>query len=315
MRRAVIAVVLTAALVYISHPREIWAAVTQADPWLLALAFGLVLVDRAVMAHRWYELLGPAFSGRRPPFLDVLHVSFVSSYLGTLLPTSVGGEALRVVAFARRGFDGARVLATVLMDRVLGVISMLLIAIIGTGLAPHLLRDPVIATPLALVFAGSLLTAALLYSRRAVALAWTLLRRLTPRRLLPQARRFLLAIHRHAADHRTVTWVLAESMLVQLLRITQAYLVGTAIGLHLPYTAYLALIPLALLVLLLPVSIGGMGTGQASFMLLFGRVGVSGADAFTLATLLLLLSLLGNLPGGLAYALGREIREPGAPAR
>ncbi len=70
----------------------------------------------------------------------------------------------------------------------------------------------------------------------------------------------------------------------------------------LPRAVYLAFIPLILLVMLLPVTINGLGTSQVAFVWFFGRVGVPQAEAFALSVLFVALGIVGNLPGGLLYA-------------
>ena len=75
---------------------------------------------------------------------------------------------------------------------------------------------------------------------------------------------------------------------------------------------YFAFIPLILLVMLLPVTFNGIGTSQAAFVWFFGRVGVPAAAAFALSVLFVALGIVGNLPGGILYAIGR--REPAGDA-
>jgi hypothetical protein len=96
---------------------------------------------------------------------------------------------------------------------------------------------------------------------------------------------------------------------VQYLRILQAYGLGLALGLTAPLTAYVALIPLMLIVMLVPVTINGLGTSQAAFVWSFSQAGVDPAAAFALSVLFLGLGVLGNLPGGLLYAAGGLARD------
>ncbi|HMF98330.1 MAG TPA: hypothetical protein VKE96_28715, partial [Vicinamibacterales bacterium] len=55
---------------------------------------------------------------------------------------------------------------------------------------------------------------------------------------------------------------------------------------------------------LLPVTFNGIGTSQAAFVWFFGRAGVAAPAAFALSILFVALGVVGNLPGGLLYALG-----------
>jgi hypothetical protein len=65
--------------------------------------------------------------------------------------------------------------------------------------------------------------------------------------------------------------------------------------------------------MLLPITINGIGTSQAAFVLFFTQAGVSSAGAFALSVLFVALGIVGNLPGGLLYAwdgLGPKTADP-----
>src|SRR5262249_45861999 len=98
--------------------------------------------------------------------------------------------------------------------------------------------------------------------------------------------------------------VLLGSIAVQILRIIQAYFLGSGLGIAVPPATYLAFVPLILLVMLLPVTFNGIGTSQAAFVWFFGRAGVAAPAAFALSVLFVALGVVGNLPGGLLYAFG-----------
>jgi uncharacterized protein (TIRG00374 family) len=117
-----------------------WWVIAKAEParvadalrsvswaWVLA-AVALVIVDRTLMAYRWIALLAPLDPGRRPPFRTVLRIFFVSSFIGSFLP-SLAGDAVRTMGLARDGVSVSQSLASVLMDRLLGVLAMVLTAI------------------------------------------------------------------------------------------------------------------------------------------------------------------------------------------
>src|SRR4029077_8641976 len=88
---------------------------------------GLVLIDRALMAWRWLLLLRPLTSEAPPPLNVVMRVFFVSTFVGTALP-SVGGDAVRALSLRRHAVPGATAVASVAMDRALGVVAILLLA-------------------------------------------------------------------------------------------------------------------------------------------------------------------------------------------
>jgi uncharacterized protein (TIRG00374 family) len=297
MIRLLAGLVMTALLLAISNPREVGAALAGADRGWVLLAAALALTDRVVMAHRWYLTLDRRARAALG-FRTVLAASFRTSFLGTFIPTSFGTELLRVLAFRHQGVDGLRATAAVIVDRYMGVLSMLGMALVGIALAPELVSDRTVRAALIAVAAIGAAGAAAIVLRPARAIAFRVSGWLAPGRWRRRIRRIVTAVARYQRRPGTLGGVWAESMAVQLLRVGAAAAVGRSLGLDLTFTTYLTLAPLALLVLMLPFSAGGLGTIQAAFILLFGRVGVGRADAFTLATVLLFLGILSAVPGG-----------------
>ena len=111
------------------------------------------------------------------------------------------------------------------------------------------------------------------------------------------------SVQRYARFHWRLANVLAASAGVQALRIVQAYCLGRALGIEADLTVYFAFIPIILLIMLLPLTVNGLGTSQAGFVWFFTRAGVSSAPAFALSILFVALGVVGNLPGGLLYAM------------
>src|SRR6185369_4651457 len=122
-----VALVLTALVLYWSHPSQILAATSGADVrWLLG-ALALVLVDRSLMAMRWIDLLVALAPGSRPPLGTVLRVFFISSFVSNFVP-SVASDMYRAYALSKYDVHLAESTASVLMDRALGVLSVAIVA-------------------------------------------------------------------------------------------------------------------------------------------------------------------------------------------
>jgi glycosyltransferase 2 family protein len=302
--RVIVAVALTALVFWRSHPAEIWQALTETRPGPIVIAALLVLVDRTLMAYRWLVLLRPFSGADGPRFSTVMRIFFVSTFVGTFLPASVGGDAVRAYALAREGVDAPASVASVVMDRMLGVLSVLIMAVVGLAFARQMARDPVVMSALAVTALVCAATAAVVFSRRAD----VLVQKVTGWMPWPAGRalilRLLSAIQVYATRRGDLVNVLIGSIGVQLLRIIQAYFLGLALGITQPITTYVAFIPLILLVMLLPVTVNGLGTSQLAFVWAFAQAGVPGAQSFPLSILFVALGIVGNLPGALLYVSG-----------
>jgi hypothetical protein len=86
----------------------------------------------------------------------------------------------------------------------------------------------------------------------------------------------------------------------------QAWALGRSLGIDVPFSVYCIAVPICILVMQVPVTINGLGTGQAAFLWTFGPAGVSRPDAVALSLLFIALGIVGNLPGGLLWAFGRR---------
>jgi uncharacterized protein (TIRG00374 family) len=309
--RIFVAVALTAYILFSSDPAAVVHVAAGARFSWLGLAVVLVVVDRAVNAYRWVVLLQALTPGSRPPLTAVVHIFFVSSFVGNFLP-SIGGDVYRAFQLARLGVRSGEAAASVLMDRLVGVLSMVAVA----AVALLYLRDldlPGVVPALLLVTAACGAAAAVVFSARVASWAAGVVQWLPIRRARPAAQALMDAVARYGRHHRALAGVLALSILVQLLRVVQAYCLGRALDLTLPLIVYFAVIPVITLVMQIPITVAGLGTTQYAFEWMFGRIGVPAAVTFALSMLFLALGTLGTLPGGLLYAMTRPAPKDAAP--
>ena len=264
----------------------------------------LVLLDRALMAYRWVSLLCTLEAGHRPPMAALMRIFFVSTFVGTFLPASIGGDIVRSYSLARLNVDTGDAVASVLMDRLLGVASIFLMALAGLVLARDLAQNAAIVGGL---FAAALACAAtlLMIFNPGTAAAVSRLVALLP---FGPARRtgtqVVDSIRKYADHSPQLLAVLACSLTVQGLRVVQAFCLGRSLSVDAPLAVYFAFVPLILLIMLLPVTFNGLGTSQAAFVWFFARAGVTSAAAFALSVLFVALGIVGNLPGAVLYAAG-----------
>lgn len=302
--RALVAIVLTSYVLWRANPAAVLHVAARTDWRWLAIATGLVVLDRSLMAYRSVTLLCPIDAQSRPPLLDLLRVFFVSTFLGTFLPASIGGDLVRTYSLARLKVARGQALASVLMDRMLGVMSIVLVAVAGVWVADRADLVSVWSVWFSLAAASTLSIAmiAVVFSGRAADAAQRLTELVPVTRVRHIAAEAARATRAYSRYHLQLANVLAGSVAVQLLRIAQAYCLGQSLGMLAPWSAYLAFIPMILLVMLLPVTVNGIGTSQVAFVWFFEHAGTPAPEALALSVLFLGLGVIGNLPGGLLYA-------------
>ncbi|MGD9903702.1 MAG: lysylphosphatidylglycerol synthase transmembrane domain-containing protein [Vicinamibacterales bacterium] len=282
-------------------------AVVSVSPTHLAAVLALVAVDRLVMIWRWVLLLRAR--GVEVAATEAARVFLVSSFVGSFLPAGIGGDAARAWSLAQITTRAGEALASVVVDRLLGLLSLAAMGLAGVALwSPGGVSGGRVAAGVAILtlacaaafWSDGLLRAAVPAHRHGGAVTRRVLR-------LADA----VAAYR---DHRgALAVVMAWSLAVQVLRITQAWLLGLGLGLQVPFAYYLLVMPLGLLMLLLPVSVSGFGVPQGVIVWLLRPMGVADSVAFALSTLVVLTGLAGNLPGLWLWLRRRETA--GAAAR
>jgi uncharacterized protein (TIRG00374 family) len=312
--RIAVAAGLTAYLLWRSHPGDVLRAVASADPAWMLLAVALVLADRVLMAYRWIALLCIVRPEQRPPLGRLLEVFFVSTFVGTFLPASVGGDAVRAYSISRDEVSGADAVASVFMDRMLGVAALLVMGVPGLFVARDLAANRAVLAGLAATGAVSLVTILMIFSERFGVWSARLAGAVPAPALQRTAHSIVGSIRRYARFHWRLFNVLLASIGVQILRIVQAYCLGRSLGIDAALAAYFAFIPVILLIMLLPITVNGLGTSQAAFVWFFARIGVANAPAFVLSLLFVGLGIVGNLPGGVLYAFSPGSRRPPSAA-
>lgn len=277
------------------------AAVVAQSSWRwLAGVLALVVVDRFLMAWRWIALVRAAEPSADVSTWQLTRTFFVTSFAGALLPGgSVGGDAVRALAATRLGLSNPTVVGSVAVDRMIGTVSVLVMAVGGIALAGRKLDAQVLYWVGAMAGLASMGVLVLLFD----ATRLPQLVRWVGRNRWPTIERLTLktlAAFAQYSRHRGVLGqVLALSFVVQVLRTVQAWGLGLALGIDIAGVWYFAFIPAIVIAMLLPISVAGLGAGNLAFIQLFAQAGVAGPEAAALSLLFIALGPIGSLPGGL----------------
>jgi uncharacterized membrane protein YbhN (UPF0104 family) len=275
-------------------------AILRLDLGTIAMVLALLTMDRGIMIWRWFSLLRAI--GTRITLGSAAWIYLVSSFAGSY--TAMAGDAARALTLSRLNTAGSAAVASVAVDRLLGLLSILLVGLVGVILGGRRIGEhhTALAAMTVLVAGGAvMLFTADRWVRAALPGTWHTTA--AGGRLVRLAD--ALAVYRgHGA---TLASVSVLSVAVQILRILQAYLLGRGIGIDVDLSYYLLFMPVGLIALMLPISIGGFGAPQGLIVWLLKPRGVPEADAFALATLIVLSGIVANLPGALL------LLRPGAP--
>jgi uncharacterized protein (TIRG00374 family) len=248
------------------------------------------------MAWRWQQLLRARGIDDRLSWLTRAY--FVAYTAGQLLPTAVGGDAVRIYETARRHTGrGGDVAGSVLLERALGGAATLALAAVGFVLAiGHYPVGPYLWIEGAFVI-GTVVLAVALFSRSVRPLLAKTVPLLRLVRLERPIRAAYEGIHGYRDHPGLLLGVFTLTLAVQAVRVLAIWFAGKAVGVDLSPRPYYVMGPLLFLVLLVPFSVNGIAVRESFFVSFLGRLGVGADAAFATGFLFFLVTLCLSLPG------------------
>jgi len=293
VRLAVSVLILALILRSIDLQEASQVARRAAPEWLLLAAL-MQFGSTAVAAYRWQLIMRNLDFGQT--FSFYWNSFFMATFFNQGLPTSIGGDALRVLDVARRGFRKRDVLLGVAIDRITGVGALLLLALLAHLVNPDLLPDQVYRPILFLSAAGVAGFAGLYVLGR---LPW--LGRQPRLAILKTVSERL----RKAASRRRIP-LLLSSLLVPLLALLAFSAAGRALGLRYDLLTYFAIVPPAIVLTVVPISIAGWGVREGALVGLFSLIGADKTAVLMMSLAYGILLILTSLPGLAVFLRGRR---------
>jgi glycosyltransferase 2 family protein len=268
----------------------------SADPWYFLAAVALMTVTLWPMAWRWQWLLRA--KGIHDSLGWLTRAYFVSYAAGQVLPTSVGGDAVRIFETMRRHpGNGGPVAASVLLERALGGAATVALAAVGFVLAIGT-YDVGAYLWVELVFVvGTIVAGVLVFSQRAGRLLAKGRPLLAPFRLDRIAGELWAALHSYRRHAGLLFAVFALTVALQAFRVLAIWCSGKAVGVELSPRVYYVMGPLLFLVMLVPFTINGLAVREAFFVSFLGNLGVGADEAFAAGFLFFIVTVVMSLPG------------------
>ena len=260
-------------------------------------AVAIMVVSVWPMAWRWQKLLEAR--GIRDRLSWLVRAYFVAYTAGQVLPTAVGGDAVRIFETAKRHSGrGGQVAGSVLLERALGGAATLALAAVGFVLAVG--RYDVGAylwIELAFVV-GTLVLAVALFSKRVRPLLARTVPVLRLIRLDRPIRAAYEGIHSYREHPGLLGGVFTLTLAVQSVRVLAIWLAGKAVDVNLSPRPYYVMGPLLFLVLLMPFTINGIAVRESFFVSFLGGLHVNADKAFATGFLFFVVTLCLSVPGG-----------------
>lgn len=240
----------------------------------LLLAFVLILACQLWNSARWLALLNG--QDIRPGYLRTVQIAFAGLFASNFLPTTIGGDVVRLVGVAKIARDKVVGAATVVMDRAVSVFGMLFVLPFSWPLVSSLLS------------AGPWLNGSLA---------------LTDRRLLRRVgggiARAKDALAIWARKPLSVVLALLASWVGVVCYLAAVWLVARGLGIPASFADVAGATALTYFLTLLPISINGYGLREVGMLALYVQLGATAEQASALALITRAMLMVVSLPGAI----------------
>lgn len=275
----------------------------RARPAWLALSFALVLLMTVLDALAFSTVMG--ILGHRVRLVPSFLYSLVSWFFSNLAPSTLGGDIFRTVQMQRLGAPLGTALRSVLLARMMSFAALMPVILLGLPIALTLVGNEV--ERIMLIMIAGIGTSVLLAAYGG-ALLIPRLARLVPPSLAGRAGALADDFRRanHSGWNTLSCWMLAAAQHVVRVAILAA--LAASLRLDIPFISLFALAPAALLVAMIPVSLGSWGLREAAFVVFLGGAHIAPEAALSLSVAFGLLRVAMGGLGGLVWLAADRAR-------
>ncbi len=273
-------------------PENFYNVIHKINPVFFFIVSLFYIFATYISSIRWKMFIPGDISVQR-----LFSLYMIGSFFNNLLPGIIFGDALKAYYLYRDTKNTGISMASVFMDRYVGFVALMMIALIALPFGMVYIRNTELRYIIPLLIL-SFVTGSMLFFRL------KLMRRL---RFLKD---FYGYFDSYVNDKKNVVVLLKTfllSLIIQMVGMVSVYIIARGFEIDINFISILIFVPLIVTVSLLPVSISGLGIREGAFVILFGNIGVKPELALMISLTWFLSVVTGSLPGALFYLINKKV--------
>lgn len=305
--KVVVSIALFVVILTRVNMTELFDAVLSVNGTLFMIALAITGLGLLVSVYRWKMLL--LSRNIDYPFLKLMYYHMVGSFYNLVFPSVLGGDVIRMLMLSKEIGSKSKSLSSIFVERFFGFFSLSVIALISLASGSYLIENRNVTISIVLIFLLFTTAFFLVFHKPTVGRFLALLDKVRLAKVKARFENFYDAFYSYKEDKRSLAYCFVISMLYQIMGIVVVYMLGLSIGMGLDIRYYFMFIPLIWVIIMIPVSISGLGIREGAFVYFFSLVGVSNESGLLLSVLFFSHSVIVGLVGGmlsLASGLSRN---------
>jgi len=281
---ALLGLILFAYIIYRVGLSEIYTVILQIDKVYFAVAMLMTFLVVAIKGFKWWLVIKA--HNVKYPLLKTIKVWLIGAFVGTLTPARAG-EFIKIFYINEKTSTG-RALSTVFVDRVIDMFALFVLTFLG--MFSLFIWFGAVYTYIFIAIGIGVIVLLLLMNKKAMKfVVKPIINTIIPKGKQHHFKNsfddFYTAISQLKKKKATLAGILILTLGIWVVSISQGYLMIRALGLPVSFTFFLAIAPIVILITVLPISVIGLGTRDASLIFFFSLLGISAASAVGYALL------------------------------
>ncbi len=296
--KAIVSIVLITVIISKIDWENAVKQLSGANIYLLSVTVLIALFIRWLMAFKWNILL--SVNQTKIPTWNIVKIIMIGGFLGMFLPSSLSTDVVRGYYLTKENTAKLHVTSTIIIDRLFGILSLLITGIIGVCVSDNLLEQLNLKPILLIGTLGIFFIFIILFNKK-------LMERFNAffENKSSKIHNILLKGYNALSEFYNYPKSLACSFFIslgiQFLRIIRFYLIAEAINVNIPFIYFIVVVPAIMIVLMIPISLGGLGVKEGAAISLLILLGITRNDAIVLTLIESLTTTFVTLLGGLFY--------------
>jgi uncharacterized membrane protein YbhN (UPF0104 family) len=296
-------IAVSAALLYVALRSVDLAGVAERlaqvrTSWL-AVVFLLVFVQVILLSLRWRQIVIAARIDLS--IRDAIRLGLIATFFNQTLPSTIGGDAARVVMLGRHARNWAVAAYSVLIDRAVGLVALAAIVVAFLPATLQMVQDPIARAALILMGSGGI-AGGIVFAGLG-AFSHPLLERFWFSRHIAAAARVLWQI---ASSAKAVMSIAALSILIHIFSVAAIWAAAKSIAAPLDFIVAMSIVPPVILISTVPISIAGWGVRESAMITAFAYAGLAQGEGLLVSVIFGAATFAVGAIGGIVWILSAD---------
>lgn len=284
-------IIITVAIVFLIKQKvqlsEIMQTLEKISISGIVTASAMIIVSTILTGYRWYYVLKSC--GINTPVKNATFQIYKGFSVSQIMPSNIGGDIYRILAIKKNVAKYSDATALVMMDRILGMLSMLLFSIIMSLFFTNVLTSSIIGKMIMFLLVSAVtMMLSLFYLNQYMTKKIPILHQ-----LMHYSKMFL--------QFKQMPRIILITLSITILYISPATILAKDIDMLIDFKVFLLVVPLITILSVVPISFAGWGVREGLMVFFLGIFGVPGEQALVLSVLLGSVNLISAAPGALLF--------------